>query len=244
MTRRRAFLVSAPLAFAFLASTLSMTSARASEAARILEASGVRGGLVVHVGCGTGELTVALRANDSYLVHGLDTDATKVAAARRRIAERGLHGKVSVDTYDGERLPYISNLVNLIVSEGPTSVPKPEIMRCLAPLGVAHIAGRKTVKPWPEEIDEWTHYLHGPDNNAVARDRVTGVPFRMQWLGGPRWARHHNHLSSTSAVVTARGRLFSIVDEGPVATLALPPEWRLVARAAFSGVVLWKKTVG
>ena len=29
----------------------------------------------------------------------------------------------------------------------------------------------KTVKPRPAEIDEWTHYLHDPSNNAVAHDR-------------------------------------------------------------------------
>ena len=48
-------------------------SAQAAEpsADDILKASSVRGGLVVHLGCGDGKLTAALRANDSYLVHGL-----------------------------------------------------------------------------------------------------------------------------------------------------------------------------
>ena len=33
-----------------------------------------RGGLVVHLGCGDGKLTAALRTGDAYLVHGLDVD--------------------------------------------------------------------------------------------------------------------------------------------------------------------------
>lgn len=38
----------------------------------ILDATGVKGGLIVHLGCGDGKLTAALRVNDRYLVHGLD----------------------------------------------------------------------------------------------------------------------------------------------------------------------------
>ena len=41
----------------------------------ILEASGVKGGLVVHLSCGDGRLTAELRPNDRYQVHGLDRDA-------------------------------------------------------------------------------------------------------------------------------------------------------------------------
>ncbi|UCE48006.1 MAG: hypothetical protein JSW47_20705, partial [Phycisphaerales bacterium] len=39
---------------------------------QIRQQSGVRGGLVVHLGCGEGELTATLGAADAYIVHGLD----------------------------------------------------------------------------------------------------------------------------------------------------------------------------
>ena len=233
----------AAVAACITAAALSMGTAAASEAGRIIGASGVKGGLVVHLGCGTGELTAGLRAGDGYLVQGLNTDPAKVAAARKRIAGLGLYGPVSVDTFDGERLPYVDGLVNLIVSEGPTGLPQAEVMRCLAPLGVAMIDGRKTVKPWPDNIDEWTHYLHGPDNNAVANDTVVGPPRHYQWQGGPRWARHHDHMASMSALVTSHGRLFYVFDEGSTASLLLPSKWALIARDAFSGVVLWKRRI-
>ncbi|KPK49811.1 MAG: hypothetical protein AMK72_03595, partial [Planctomycetes bacterium SM23_25] len=45
----------------------------------ILEATGVKGGLIVHLGCGDGKVTAALHASNAYLVHGIDTDADDVA---------------------------------------------------------------------------------------------------------------------------------------------------------------------
>ena len=63
------------------------------QAAReILDATGVTGGLIVHLGCGDGKLTAALRASDSYLVHGLDADAGNIARARAHIRSLGLYG--------------------------------------------------------------------------------------------------------------------------------------------------------
>jgi outer membrane protein assembly factor BamB len=222
----------------------------ADPARAILEDSGVKGGLVVVVGCDDPALIAGLRANEGYLVQALDTDAAKVAGARKHIQSRGLYGKVSVDTFDGEHLPYVDNLVNLLVlPKEERRLPNEEIERVLAPGGVTVTNQPSTVtlhtwqKPIPPEIDEWTHYLHGADNNAVARDSVVGPPRRYQWISGPVWARSHDHLSSLSAMVSSSGRIFTILDEAPAASVAFDPEWRLVARDAFNGVLLWKREV-
>lgn len=58
------------------------------QAAEILKISGVPGGLIVHVGCGDGRLTAALRANDRYQVFGLDRDAGRVRHARDDLLRR------------------------------------------------------------------------------------------------------------------------------------------------------------
>ncbi|MCP4644928.1 MAG: class I SAM-dependent methyltransferase, partial [bacterium] len=214
----------------------------------ILSDTGVQGGLVVHVGCGDGKLTAALHQGDSFLVHGLDRDAANVATAREHIQSKGLCGPVTVASFDGGRLPYRNNMVRLLVAEDLGDVLMSEVTRVLCPGGVAHIgtgeAAKLTHKPVPAELDEWTHALHGPDNNAVAHDFVVGPPEHLQWIGGPRWARSHDHLSSASAVVSSGGRVFAIVDEGATAAVALPAQWRLVAWDAFSGVVLWKQDIG
>jgi len=243
MMRTRA-LSAVVLGLAFFAATAAADPAD-DQAEAILKAAGVRGGLVVHLGCGDGRLTAALRADDGYLVHGLDTDPANIAGARAAIRERGVYGPVSVDTFDGRHLPYVDNLVNLLVAEDLGAVPMQEVMRVLAPNGVAYVKQKgawvKTVKPWPETIDEWTHYLHDPTNNAVAHDTVVGPPRHMQWLGGPRWTRNHHKLNSISSVVTAKGRLFAIVDEATAANMSVPGKWAVVARDAFSGVRLWTK---
>ena len=220
-----------------------------TSAQQILAATGVRGGLIVHIGCGDGKLAAALRASDGYLVHALDTDAKQVETARRYLRSLGLYGKVSVDTFDGRHLPYVDNLVNLLVAEDLSHVPMPEVMRVVSPGATVCIKqdGQwvKTVKPWPQEIDEWTHFLHGPDNNAVAEDTVVGPPRRMQWLAAPKWTRHHGPDKGTQpgirAMVSAGGKIFYMVDEATAAHISVPSRWFLVARDAFSGVRLWRK---
>ncbi len=218
------------------------------QAKRILEATGVRGGLVVHLGCGDGRLTAALRAGESYLVHGLDTDAATVAKARAYMRKQGVCGPVSVARFDGRRLPYVDNLVNLLVAEDRGAVPREEMRRVLAPGGVLALLNdggdvvldlRPNLRP--AEIDDWTHYLHDATNNAVSRDTAVGPARHLQWVGSPAWTRHHDSISSFTACVSAGGRLFYIIDEGPRAHIQLPPRWTLVARDAFSGTVLWKR---
>jgi outer membrane protein assembly factor BamB len=236
----------------FVVGTSSMAVAQlgetpATRAKQILNATGVQGGLIVHLSCGDGTLTAALRVNDGYLVEGLDTQAENVKKARQHVKSLGLYGPVSVDRFDGKHLPYVDNLVNLVVAENLGNVPMAEVMRVLAPNGVAYIRQdgqwTKTVKPWPKQIDEWTHFLYDATNNAVSKDMVVGPPRQLQWVAGPEWARSHDHLNSVSACVSAGGRIFYIVDEGPLAAVVLQPRWRLVARDAFSGVILWKRPI-
>ena len=44
------------------------------EAQGILDATGIKGGIIVHVGCGDARLTTSLRAGDSVMVQGLESD--------------------------------------------------------------------------------------------------------------------------------------------------------------------------
>jgi outer membrane protein assembly factor BamB len=213
-------------------------------AKEILDTSGIRGGLIVHVGCGDAALTAALRANESYLVHGLDIADAVVAEARKNIQATGKYGPVSVERWDGKRLPYADNTVNLIVADAP-GLAQDEAMRVLAPLGVLMVRQgegkyERVVKPRPKNIDEWPQYLYDAGNNAVSRDEAVGPPRCLQWIGGPMWSRHHDHTASMSALVSAGGRIFYIMDEGPKESILLPSRWSVIARDAFSGVILWK----
>jgi len=216
-------------------------------AGQILKATGIKGGVVVHIGCGDGRVVGEFARQEGLLVHGLETEAADVEKARAYLSAAGIYGRACVDRFDGRHLPYVDNLVNLVVCEELGELSMDEVMRVLAPNGIAYVkkAGRweKVVKRWPERIDQWTHYLHDPTNNAVSGDTVVGPPRHIQWAAGPKFARAHEQLASISAAVCAAGRLFYIIDEGPRADIRLRPAWRLVARDAFNGVLLWKRRI-
>lgn len=232
--------------FAFLLSALC-SPLFAGEAEDILAQSGVKGGIVVHLGCGDGTVTQKLRANDSYQVQGLTKEADKVPAIRDSLYKAGVSGAVAVSEWNGKHLPYIENYVNLLVVEDSSAVSKEEIDRVLTPLGVAMVkkngAWEKITKAWPKDMDEWTHYAYDSKGNPTSKDLLVGPPSRMQWVGNPRWSRHHDRMSSVSAQVSAGGRTFYIIDEGSRISILMPAKWMLIARDAFNGTVLWKKPI-
>ncbi|KPL23194.1 MAG: hypothetical protein AMJ75_06555 [Phycisphaerae bacterium SM1_79] len=218
-----------------------------TQAKEILDTSGVQGGIVVHLGCGDGKLTAALHISDSYTVHGLEADPAQVAEARSYIQAKGIYGPVSVERYSGSVLPYTDNLINLIVVQDAGKVSRDEMMRVLAPGGVACVyrngKWRKTVKAWPDNIDQWSHFLHDASNNAVANDSVVGPPRSLQWVAPPLWLRSHETPSGIQSPVSAGGRLFYFFDEGLIGITdeRLPDRWSLICRDAFNGKLLWKR---
>ena len=238
-------LLTACFVFALATLTFAAPSLEQESANQILATTGVTGGLVVHLGCGDGKLTAALRAGDNYTVQGLDPDAKNVEKAMKHIQSLGSYGSVSVSWLTSSRLPYVDNLVTLLVSENPGEIPMDEVMRVLAPLGVAYVKRdgqwTKIVKPWPKEIDEWQQHFHDADNNAVARDSVVGPPRHYQWIAEPEWMRSHMSMPSISSLVSSKGRLFTVEDRGSAEHPALPGKFTLVARDAFNGIVLWQR---
>ncbi len=225
------------------------------------------GPFVVHLNCGDGKQTGELLKRKGTIVQGLDTSRKNVETARRAPAFRREYGKrITFRWFDGKNLPLIDNCVNLIYSSGAITVTPHELCRALAPGGIAVFRSdeaptvSKTLatvtqvkggtyggywrlkKLWPSDIDEWTHHMHGPDNNRVSRDTRLAPPLsHLQWTAGPRYTRHHEHMSSFQAMVSAGGKVFYIIDEGPKDSVLLPPDWNLVARDAFNGIELWRK---
>jgi outer membrane protein assembly factor BamB len=229
--------------FTWLILCLSCRCLSARDLADDVKRSGIKGGIVVHLGCGDGQATVSLLRNDRFLVHGLDTNANTIAQARATIRAQNRYGRVSVAQYDGKTLPYRDNLINLIVADTLGSVPKDEALRVLTPLGVLVVGGKNTVKPWPDEIDDWPQYLNKADNNAVAQDSVAGPPRFIQWVADPVWCRSHMGIPTIASLVSGNGRLFTIEDAAPPENPFLPAAFRIVARDAFNGKELWARTI-
>ena len=117
--------------------------------------------------------------------------------------------------------------VNLVVVEDAANVTAEEIERVLVPNGVVLIKRGSTlhepsglkkgedvgewtryVKPWPGEIDQWTHFLHDASGNAVSKDVRVRRPRHLQSYAGPKRSRHHDALASLSAMTSSDGRRF------------------------------------
>jgi outer membrane protein assembly factor BamB len=206
--------------------------------------AGLPGGIVVYVGCDDMASVVALAAEGRFVVQAVDRDSERVAALRAQLLVEGVYGRISARLFDGKRLPYVDSLVNaIVVPEAGHGIPAEELDRVLAPLGVLEVAGKRTVKAWPRELGNWSHWLHGPDNNAVTPDTKIGISRSMQWIMPPAWGRHHNMLHSVNAMVAERGRIYYIMDEAPIAVNGPTYQWTVGCRDAFNGVELWKRPV-
>ncbi|NOR66101.1 MAG: PQQ-binding-like beta-propeller repeat protein, partial [Woeseiaceae bacterium] len=202
------------------------------------------GGLVVQLGAEAIKLSAALSRTGAHLVHVLETDTGRVVGARTDLNTNGCYGLVSVEHVAGfARLPYTENLVNhMIVSRA--GAPAPEIFRVMTPGGTLVLthkgimnqaklesAGFDSIietgaaltarKPWPAEMDEWSHSRHAANGNAVSHDTAVGPPDRIRWVAGAT--------EEVEGVVTAGGRNFY----GGV-----------LARDSFNGLRLWHRDLG
>jgi outer membrane protein assembly factor BamB len=245
--------------FSLLLMFATWAQAETETVARIFEKSGIRGGLVVEMGFSDAEFTARLGNGQSVSVQTLEGKPERVVQARKALEQKGVYGKISVEHLKGNELPYADNLVNLFVVHGAIGdggVPQEEFMRVLAPGGAicSEIGSSKSDasrtsefqiirKPWPAEIDQWTHFLHSAAGNAVAADQQVAPATALQWIVDPKYCRSHEIDSSLPAMVSANGRLFYFLDEGPtgITDPRFPARWTLIARDAFNGVLLWKR---
>ncbi len=194
----------------------------------ILKTAQVAGGLCVHLGCGDGSLSAEVAVQGKFIMHGLDADPAAIKSAQTMLMSKGLYGQVSVEHWTATTLPYADDVVNLIIVDKPGQVPLDEINRVVCPGGVVLLRENgkwvRTVKARPGDMDEWTHWRHGPDRNPVSKDKIVEVPKRIQWLS--------THGAEGKEMVSAGGRNFY-----SIANI-------LLARDAFNGLVLWSRKLG
>lgn len=159
-----------------------------------------------------------------------ETDAERVAKARRFFYEVGIYGsRVTVTRVESlQQLPVTSNFADRVVSD---SQPTAEIDRILAPGGVAEFPDKTTTKPRPAGFGEWTHQYGDAGNTASSGDSLGGARssanFQVQWVGRPGADFGLDRQSRMPAPLSANGRLFH---QGMN---------RIVALRAANGGVLW-----
>lgn len=227
------------------AGSVNATAGAAERAREIRQTTGVEAGLCVLLAAGDGDLAADLTNGGRMVVQSLVLDEKAVATDRQALQARGLYGLASVDRVAGlNPLPYADNLVNLLVADldalAGRAPPHEEVLRVLAPSGVAYVKQAakwtKTVKPMPRGMDDWTHFYHGPDGNPVSQDEHVGPPTGLQWIAGVATMG----ADPTTAYRLAGGRaLYEWT--GPHRDRKVPPPSFLICRDAFSGVILWSK---
>lgn len=197
------------------------------------------GGLMVIAGCEDAQQLLLPAKNANTLVHGLVRERPTLQAMRERVQLADGYGRASAMLWESPYLPHADGMVNLLLVNDEQLASDPaEIDRVLAPLGVAWIQGRDSLKkyrkPWPADVDQWSHSRYDATGNAVSKDQLAGPPRYLQWEALPRW----NRGTKTSCLVTMQGRIFYILDDSHFA--AGPQTWSLVARDAGNGIQLWR----
>ncbi len=117
------------------------------------ELGGIRQGICIDIGCGTGNLDVELAKRSKLAIIGLDIDPDMKPLFEKRIRQAGLQKRVSFVEGDAQQLPFPDDYADVIVSRG-TLIFIPDIAKCLRevdrvlkPTGVAFLGGRYVYTP-------------------------------------------------------------------------------------------------
>ena len=149
------------------------------------ELGGIREGICIDIGCGTGNLDVELAKRSDFTIIGLDIDPGMKPLFEKTIREAALEDRARFVLGDAQQLPFEDDYADVIVSRGAlTFIPDVgkclrEVDRVLKPTGVAFLGGR---------------YLYTPEQHKISNDKLrkivreSGVPaakmieHRGQWV--------------------------------------------------------------
>ncbi|MCK5849637.1 MAG: PQQ-binding-like beta-propeller repeat protein [Kiritimatiellae bacterium] len=236
----------------------------------ILGKTKFKGGLAVFIGFKDYSGMQEVAVNGGFLVHGLHRDEGAVSRARKALSKKGVYGLVSVAHHSLRSLPYADNLVNVLVVEDPSvlksgSLNVGEISRVLCPNGILYVRNGKgsiarlkesridslglveDASGWskfrrqrPAGMDEWTYIDYDGSRSNVSKDRVLGPLGRLRWVAGPNWPLV-GHKVGFNRILSGGGRNFYLTMHTTTSALGVKHGWRIVARDAFNGLVLWSK---
>jgi len=220
--------------------TDSMTRFYEQTAEAIVKDSSVQRGYGLILGGGDGRLAMELAGRSELLIHVVEPDADKVAAARKALTAAGLYGtRVCVDQRPLSGLGYPKYFANLIVCEdsllaGRTSIPPRELLSLLKPHGGVAYVGRP-------------HWAEGPGRPALSTaPRKSGAELITPWKAPGRPARGLGAAEAISAPdlggAVRRSNLQHWLDgmcDGSTKIQWKPDTWAKISRAALPGAGKW-----
>ncbi len=198
---------------------------------------GVTKGICVVLGDTRGEVALALARRSELLIYVQLPRAEDVQTARRLVDDAGFYGtRIVVEKGKPTELHLADNLADaLVVLSGAADVPEVEVLRALRPQGKALLGDKVLTKPVPEDVDDWSHPYHGPDNNPQSQDRVAQGPYLTQFLAEPRYA------PVPQVAVASAGRVFKAFGHVAFKKREEPYLNKLVAFNGYNGTVLWQR---
>ncbi len=133
----------------FLAPRVSLAAQESDDkivelASHIIKESHTGGGICVFLDCNNAALPIAVAKQGPFTVHCLADNEKVCNDLRTSIKQAGMYGQVSVSPFSSLRLPYMQNLVNLVVIDAQSSFWNKvssfaESMRVLTPFGRAFL---------------------------------------------------------------------------------------------------------
>jgi len=188
----------------------------AAAADEITGKTGVTEGYCLDLGCGQGQLAFELARRSNVRICGVEKDATKVNAARKKLDAAGLYG-VRVTVHQGHPAAtgypnYFANLVVSTASIEGAHVPAAEMSRCLRPWGGVACTGKtgqmtKSVRGPLKGAGAWTHQYADAGNTTCSDDALVKGGLTMLWFGGPDQVMADRH-GRPPAPLFANGRLY------------------------------------
>lgn len=212
-------------------------NAVSADVSELLQEIGDRGICVV-LGDSQGEFSRELARQSEWRVYQQSPDAAELLTCRREADSAGLLGtRVFVQQGPWSHLNLADNLADAVIVRGEVEVKanRDDLMRVLRPEGRLIASGATSVKPFPKDVDDWSHPYHGPDNNPQSRDLVARAPYLTHFTAEPWYS------PMPLVTVASGGRLFKAFGHIAVKEREWPWLNTLIAQNAFNGTVLWKR---
>ncbi len=218
----------------------------------ILTDTPIGSGIAIHIGTSDGKLEQELASGGKYLVQGLTLKSTVRDQVQRQLQQNKLYGLASIQAVSSfKKLPYADNLVSLVIIDfsrlkGRASDLK-EILRILHPGGVACIKKNGNweylKKQRSREMDDWSHYDHGPGGNPVSSDSLVQPVTSLRWYVHPSFTEAQGEREAGPRLIN--GKLIYALKNYAIKDRVhrnVAPH-HLVCRNAYNGVFLWEKEI-
>jgi outer membrane protein assembly factor BamB len=171
----------------------------------ILQQTGIRRGYCLVLGCDDGQLAVELARRSDLTIYAVSADAAKVAAARSRVEAAGLYGgRISVEQWPLDKVPYADYFANLVVSQSAAAdgqLPDAgEMFRMLKPVGGVALIGQPALggRLTAERLNAWLAEAKLDGARVVSDDGLWARVDRGPLAGAGSWTHQYGEPGNTA----------------------------------------------